>query len=79
MPPLKLEKAAFQTSIEELPEEKWNENGIDKVSFLVTTNPGAPVGPLSKIASGGELSRFMLALKVVLAASGGHRMLLVQL
>ncbi|MFL2687290.1 MAG: DNA repair protein RecN [Alphaproteobacteria bacterium] len=71
LPPLKLEKAAFQTSIEELPEEKWNENGIDKVSFLVTTNPGAPVGPLSKIASGGELSRFMLALKVVLAASGG--------
>ena len=71
LPPLKLEKAAFQTLIEELPEEKWSEDGIDKVSFLVTTNPSAPAGPLSKIASGGELSRFMLALKVVLAASGG--------
>jgi len=71
LPPLKLEKAAFRTLIEELPEDQWGEDGMERVSFLVTTNPGAPAGPLSKIASGGELSRFMLALKVVLAASGG--------
>jgi DNA repair protein RecN (Recombination protein N) len=71
LPPLKLEKAIFNTLIEELSEDRWGEEGMDRVSFLVTTNPGAPAGPLSKIASGGELSRFMLALKVVLAASGG--------
>ncbi|HAT35904.1 MAG TPA: DNA repair protein RecN [Rhodospirillaceae bacterium] len=71
LPPLKLEKASFTTQFEELAEEHWGESGMDKVAFLVTTNPGAPAGPLSKIASGGELSRFMLALKVVLAASGG--------
>jgi DNA repair protein RecN (Recombination protein N) len=71
LPPLKLEKAAFSTAIEALPEDQWGENGIDRISFQVTTNPGTPPGPLSKIASGGELSRFMLALKVVLAAAGG--------
>lgn len=71
LPPLKLEKASFTTKFEELDEDHWGETGMDKVTFLVTTNPGAPAGPLSKIASGGELSRFMLALKVVLAASGG--------
>ena len=71
LPPLKLEKAAFRTLIDKLPEEKWSENGMDNVSFSVTTNPGTPAGPLSEIASGGELSRFMLALKVVIAASGG--------
>lgn len=71
LPPLKLEKASFSTQITELAEEDWGETGMDKGAFMVTTNPGAPAGPLSRIASGGELSRFMLALKVVLAASGG--------
>jgi DNA repair protein RecN (Recombination protein N) len=66
-PPLKLEKASFVTALEELPEGAWGPDGIDRVSFLVTTNPGAPAGPLSRIASGGELSRFMLAIKVALA------------
>ena len=66
-PPLKLEKASFVTAFEELPEGAWGPDGIDRVSFLVTTNPGAPPGPLSRIASGGELSRFMLAIKVALA------------
>jgi DNA repair protein RecN (Recombination protein N) len=67
-PPLRLEKALFITQIEELPEGAWGPDGIDRVSFLVTTNPGAPPGPLSRVASGGELSRFMLAIKVALAA-----------
>lgn len=65
--PLKLEKAKFATVIEELPEAEWNDNGMERVTFLVATNPGSAPGPLNKIASGGELSRFMLALKVVLA------------
>ena len=68
---LKLEKASFNTLIDELPEDQWNETGMDRVSFQVSTNPSTPAGPLSKIASGGELSRFMLALRVVIAAEGG--------
>jgi len=65
--PLKLEKARFSTSIDRLPEAQWSRYGADDVAFQVSTNPGAPSGPLNKIASGGELSRFMLALKAVLA------------
>jgi len=65
--PLKLEKATFRTVIEPLDPADWNEHGCDRVSFQISTNPGAPLGPISKIASGGELARFMLALKVVLA------------
>ncbi len=65
--PLKLEKAKFASVIEPLEEPDWNEHGCDRVSFQIATNPGAPLGPISKIASGGELARFMLALKVVLA------------
>ncbi|MEX0758355.1 MAG: DNA repair protein RecN, partial [Tistlia sp.] len=45
----------------------WGPAGAERVAFTVSTNPGAPPGPLGKIASGGELSRFLLALKVVLA------------
>jgi len=65
--PLKLDRAVFTTRIEALDEEAWGEHGRDRVAFAVATNPGAPPGPLDKIASGGELARFMLALKVVLA------------
>ncbi|MBI1206236.1 MAG: DNA repair protein RecN [Azospirillum sp.] len=68
--PLKLDRARFRTVIERLGEADWGAGGIDRVAFLVATNPGAPPGPLNKIASGGELARFMLALKVVLAQSG---------
>jgi len=67
--PLKLDKAVFRTVISPKPETNWNDNGIDRVAFEVATNPGLPPGPLDKIASGGELARFMLALKVVLAGS----------
>ena len=67
LPPLRLEKASFSTAFEELPEGAWGPDGIDRVSFLIATNPGTPAGPLSQIASGGELSRFMLAIMVVMA------------
>ncbi|MFD1613129.1 DNA repair protein RecN [Sphingomonas tabacisoli] len=69
--PLKLDAARFRTSVETLPEEQWSAAGRDRVEFLIATNPGAPFGPLAKIASGGELSRFILALKVALAEEGG--------
>lgn len=65
--PLKMAGSKFKVKVEDLPEEQWRESGIDKVAFEVSTNPGAPFGPISKIASGGELSRFMLALKVALS------------
>ncbi|MEE3361748.1 MAG: DNA repair protein RecN [Pseudomonadota bacterium] len=65
--PLKMERAVFQTLIEDAPD---GPEGRDAVSFTVATNPGAPAGPLAKIASGGELSRFLLALKVCLSEPG---------
>ncbi len=64
---LKLGRAEFVTDITPTGEDGWTEQGADRVAFLVATNPGAPAGPLAKIASGGEMARFMLALKVVLA------------
>ena len=67
LPPLKMEKAKFQTNISTKEEVLWSSSGWDKVCFEVSTNPNTPLGPLNKIASGGELSRFMLALKVNLA------------
>ena len=67
LPPLKLDKARFATRIEELPESQWGPQGMDRVAFEVATNPGQAPGPINKIASGGELSRFMLAVKVVLS------------
>ncbi len=69
--PLKLEAARFRTSIAELAEERWGPHGMDGVEFLISTVPGADFAPLIKIASGGELSRFILALKVALAEEGG--------
>ncbi len=65
--PLKLERARFSTEIEAVDE---GPDGIDRVEFWVRTNPGTRPGPLMKIASGGELARFLLALKVVLADRG---------
>lgn len=67
LPPLKLDKARFETMVSRQDESRWGPAGLDAVAFQVATNPGMPAGPLSKIASGGELSRFLLALKVVLA------------
>ena len=69
LPPLKLNKAVFKTEIERLPESLWNADGLDKVVFTASTNAGMPLAPIAKIASGGELARFMLALKVNLAAA----------
>ncbi|WP_415921081.1 DNA repair protein RecN [Tateyamaria sp. SN6-1] len=61
--PLKMERAVFETQVTE---DEPGPEGRDAVAFTVATNPGAPAGPLAKIASGGELSRFLLALKVCL-------------
>ncbi len=69
--PLKLDAARFLTAIGKLPEDKWGASGMDSAEFLIATNPGADFAPLNKIASGGELSRFILALKVALAEKGG--------
>lgn len=68
--PLKMDRAVFST---ELAEAEPGPDGIDAVAFVVATNPGTPAGPLNKIASGGELSRFLLALKVCL--TGGDKSL----
>ncbi|MCX8666692.1 DNA repair protein RecN [Acetobacteraceae bacterium B3987] len=65
--PLKLERARFIVELSPLPAEQWNRHGMEQVAFLIAANPGQPPGPLGKVASGGELSRLMLALKVVLA------------
>jgi DNA repair protein RecN (Recombination protein N) len=65
--PLRLERARFSTNIEAA---EPGPNGIDRVEFWVETNPGTRPGPLMKVASGGELARFLLALKVVLADRG---------
>lgn len=66
--PLKMERAVFATQIS--PADP-GPGGVDAVAFEVATNPGAPAGPLNKIASGGELSRFLLALKVCLTRDAG--------
>jgi len=69
--PLKLDSARFRTAVVRLPEDRWGPQGVDAVEFLISTNPGSAFAPLGKIASGGELSRFILALKVALAEEGG--------
>jgi len=68
LPPLKLERARFSTQI--ISDGEGGPHGFDRVEFHVETNPGTRPGPLMKVASGGELSRFLLALKVVLADRG---------
>ncbi len=67
LPPLKLERAQFHVRLEPLPPEAFGPEGIDRIAFEAATNPGAAPGALQKVASGGELARFMLAIKVVLA------------
>ncbi len=76
LPALKLEKARFKISISPHDEEKWSKNGIDKVEFLVATNPNSDAGALNKIASGGELARLTLALKAVFADTGNVQTLI---
>jgi DNA repair protein RecN (Recombination protein N) len=68
--PLKLDKARFEIRLSPLPEAQWSADGAERVAFEVATNPGREPGPLAKIASGGELARLMLAIKVVLARVG---------
>lgn len=67
LPPLKLDRARLAIDITARDEGAWGPDGQDRIAFLVATNPGQAPGQLAKIASGGELSRLMLALKVVLA------------
>lgn len=69
LPALKLEHAEFIVSISSNKDERSAE-GVDRVEYWVRTNPGTRAGPMMKVASGGELSRFLLALKVVLADRG---------
>ena len=69
--PLKLDKARFATEVGEVGEAHWSAAGIDRVALLVSTLPGAAPAPLARVASGGELSRLLLAIKVVLAGVDG--------
>lgn len=69
LPALKLERARFLVEISTDPETR-NRSGLDQIEFRVQTNPGTKPGPMMKVASGGELSRFLLALKVSLADKG---------
>jgi DNA repair protein RecN (Recombination protein N) len=75
LPALKLERARFETLIE-TDAAKPGASGIDRVEFVVAANPGTALQPLMKVASGGELARFMLALKVILAAKGSAPVLI---
>jgi len=68
--PLKLDKAKFAVALSPLTLEQATAAGLDAVEFQIATNPGTPAGPLTKIASGGELARVILALKVALAERG---------
>ena len=67
LPPLRLDKARFFVEVTDVADSAWNADGADQVRFLIATNPGQEPGALAKIASGGELSRLMLAVKVVLS------------
>ena len=71
LPSLRLDKARFITAIETADADKGGRDGLDQVRFEVTTNPGQPPGPVDKVASGGELARLLLALKVALARTSG--------
>jgi len=75
LPALKLEKARFATEISS-DAARPQSDGIDRVEFVIAANPGTPMQPLMKVASGGELARFLLALKVILAAKGSAPVLI---
>jgi DNA repair protein RecN (Recombination protein N) len=75
--PLKLDKARFRVALEPLPDDRAGPSGVDRAQFEIATNPGAPFGPLAAIASGGELARFALALKVALAARSAEQPLMI--
>ena len=68
LPPLRLDKARFHAEVAVVDEADWGPGGADAVRFLIATNPGQELGALGRVASGGELSRLMLALRVVLSA-----------
>lgn len=68
LPPLKLERAEFEVKVEEKPDLPWTERGLNVVTFTARMNPGQPFSAISETASGGELARLMLALKVVVQA-----------
>lgn len=76
LPPLKLERARFVVERAMLPEPQWGPRGPDAIRFLIATNPGEEPGAMDKIASGGELSRLMLAMKVVLSAGADNETLI---
>lgn len=76
LPPLKLESATFHSHITELPPDQWGPLGKDQVRFETSTNKGMAQGPIDRIASGGELARFLLALKVALEDSNTSRTLI---
>ena len=71
LPPLKLDRARFAARVSALDERQASAGGLDRIAFEVATTPGAEPGPIGRIASGGELARIMLALKVVLAQDYG--------
>lgn len=70
LPPLKLENAIFKVDVTPLDEANWTSDGGERIEFLIATNKGSDLAPMIKVASGGELSRIILALKVVLAKTG---------
>ena len=74
--PLKLDQALFRTQVNILPEDSWSQKGIDDVKFEVVTNPEQDFMPINKIASGGELSRFLLAIKVVMSNIENSKLLI---
>ncbi|WP_438996724.1 DNA repair protein RecN [Candidatus Puniceispirillum sp.] len=76
LPPLKLENATFHSHISPLPVDQWGALGMDMVRFEASTNRGMAQGPIDRIASGGELARFLLALKVALEDSNTSRTLI---
>ena len=76
LPPLKLDGAIFKTQLISYEENQWGALGTNGVRFEASTNKGIAPGPLERIASGGELSRFLLALKICLEETPYHRTLI---